>query len=74
MSKKEEQFTSFNDDPNMVWSSIRKDSICHQCMNFIKDENGGEFCDVRCTDPEDMTIEELEEVQRTNKCEYFIKK
>lgn len=72
--EKDQKFISLHDDPNMVWSCFKKGSICHQCLNYITDEDGGEFCDVRCIDPEDMTIEELEEVQRTNKCEYFIKK
>lgn len=58
----------------MVWSCIKKDSICHKCVNYFTDKDGGEFCDVRCNDPEDMTIEELEKVQETNKCQYFIQK
>lgn len=71
---KEPKFTSLHDDPDMVWSCFKKDSICHQCLNFIQEDDGREFCDVRIEEPDEMTIDDIEKVQATNKCEYFIKK
>lgn len=71
---KDYKFQSLHADPYMIWSSITTNSICHRCLNYVVDANGCEFCDVRCTDPEEMTIEELEDVQKTGSCEYFIPK
>lgn len=71
---KDKKFTSFCDDPNMIWSCFKHNSICHQCLNYIQEKDGREFCDVRIEDPEEMTIDDIEKVQVTNKCQYFIKK
>ena len=74
MMCQDSEFQSFCADPYMIWSSITTNSICHRCLNYVVDANGCEFCDVRCTDPEDMTIEELEDVQKTGKCKYSIER
>lgn len=72
--QEEEENFSLHGDPYMVWSAIRKGSICHSCVNIIKTEQGCLLCDEQQIDPHGFTFDNIAKVQETGKCEFYIKK